>query len=170
MHWRTIVQFHIRNKLLTTNLYWCNLDIFCGLLYYTTRMMTILTLYFWMKSDVVVYVHTINWYWWKFGILFENSSDQLWEKGCSSDQEKLLKIRGWSPRIWRYFETTKTIYSNSESSEEFFETELFSNLLLESSIHIKFIYSEKATNFRKISTVDLSLVTVKSMVEFPKIL
>ena len=77
MHWRTIVQFHIRNKLLTTNLYWCNLDIFCGLLYYTTRMMTILTLYFWMKSDVVVYVHTINWYWWKFGILFENCSDQL---------------------------------------------------------------------------------------------
>jgi len=93
-----------------------------------------------MKSDVVVYVHTINWYWWKFGILFENSSDQLWEKGCSSDQEKLLKIRGWSPRIWRYFETTKTIYSNSERSKEFFETELFSNLLLESSIHICKVY------------------------------
>ena len=40
------------------------------------------------------------------------------EKHCSSNREI-------------FFETTRTIYSNSESSEQFFETECFFNLFLE---------------------------------------
>jgi len=36
-------------------------------------------------------------------------------KNCSSDRE----IRGWRPRICKSFEITRTIYSNSERSEQF---------------------------------------------------
>ena len=49
-------------------------------------------------------------------------------KICSSDREKLW---GWRPRIWKFFEITWTIYSNSERSEQFLVTECFFNLFLE---------------------------------------
>ena len=40
------------------------------------------------------------------------------------------------------------------------------NLVINRNVTLKFIYSEKATNFWEISTVDLSyVVTVKSTVE-----
>ena len=54
-------------------------------------------------------------------------------KNCSSDQEKLFEIQGWRPRIWKIFEITRTIYSNSERSEQFLVTECFFNLFLEIS-------------------------------------
>ena len=48
-------------------------------------------------------------------------------KNCSSDQEKL---QGWRPRICKFSEIRRTIYSNSERSEQFLVTECFFNLLL----------------------------------------
>ena len=38
-------------------------------------------------------------------------------KNCSSDQEKHLKFEAEGPRIFKLFEITRTIYSNSETSE-----------------------------------------------------
>ena len=44
---------------------------------------------------------------------------------------KTIEIQGWSPRICKYFEITRTICSNSERSEQFLATECFFNLFLE---------------------------------------
>ena len=52
-------------------------------------------------------------------------------KNCSSDREKPFEIRGWRPRICKIFETTRTIYPKSESSEQVLVTECFVNLFLE---------------------------------------
>ena len=38
-----------------------------------------------------------------------------------------MESRGWRPRIWKNFEITRTIYSNSKSSEQFWVTESFYN-------------------------------------------
>ena len=46
---------------------------------------------------------------------------------------KTFEIRGWRPRICKIFEITRTIYSNSERSEQFLVTECFFNLFLEVS-------------------------------------
>ena len=54
-------------------------------------------------------------------------------KNCSSDWEKTFEIRGWKLRIFKIFEITWTIYSNSERSEQFLVTECFFKLFLEIS-------------------------------------
>ena len=46
---------------------------------------------------------------------------------------KTFEIRGWRPRICEFFEIIRTIYSNSERSEQFLVTECFFNLFLEVS-------------------------------------
>ena len=46
---------------------------------------------------------------------------------------KTFKIRDWSPRICKNFEITRTVYSNSESSEQYLVTECFFNFFLEVS-------------------------------------
>ena len=46
---------------------------------------------------------------------------------------KTFEIRGWRPRICKNFEITRTIYSNSERSEQFLVIECFFNLFLEVS-------------------------------------
>ena len=55
---------------------------------------------------------------------YQNCSDLLWEK---------LEFRGWRPWICKIFEITRTIYSSSERSEQFFVTDYFFNLFLEVS-------------------------------------
>ena len=50
---------------------------------------------------------------------YQNCSDLLWEK--------------WRPRIFKNFEITRTIYSNSERSEQFLVAECFFNFLLDVS-------------------------------------
>ena len=62
---------------------------------------------------------------WEMVFCYQNCSDLLWEKNCSSDREKLFEIRGWRPRICKFFEITRTIYSNSERSEQFLEQKNF---------------------------------------------
>ena len=57
---------------------------------------------------------------------YQNCSDLLWEKVVLVI-EKNFEIRGWRLRICKHFEITRTIYSNSERSEQFL---------------VKFIYSE----------------------------
>ena len=52
-------------------------------------------------------------------------------KNCSSDQEKLLKFEAEGREFEKKFEITRTIYSNSERSEQFLATECFFNLFLE---------------------------------------
>ena len=54
-------------------------------------------------------------------------------KNSSSDRKKPFEIRGWRPRVFKTFEITRTIYSNSERSEQFLVTECFFNLFLEVS-------------------------------------
>ena len=51
-------------------------------------------------------------------------------KKCSSDREKLLKLEAESREFAKIF---RTIYSNSERSEQFLVTECFFNLFLEVS-------------------------------------
>ena len=55
------------------------------------------------------------------------------EKKLFKWSKKTSKIRDWRPRIWKFFEMTRTIYSNSERSEKFLVTECFFNLILEVS-------------------------------------
>ena len=62
----------------------------------------------------------------------QNCSDLLWEKSVPVI-EKSFEIRGWRPRICKHFEITRTIYLNSERSEQFLVTECFFNLFLELS-------------------------------------
>ena len=50
---------------------------------------------------------------------------------CSSDWEKKIKNWGWRPRIFKKFEITRTICSNSKRSEKILVTESFFNLFLE---------------------------------------
>ena len=62
----------------------------------------------------------------KMVFCYQNCSDLLWLK-------KKIEIRDWRPRIRKIFEITRTIYSNSERSEQFLVTECFFNLFLEVS-------------------------------------
>ena len=67
---------------------------------------------------------------YKNGILWP---DWFWpnvRKNCSSDQEKLLRLKA---KNFPIFEITRTIYSNSEWLEQFLVTEWFFNLFLEVS-------------------------------------
>ena len=69
---------------------------------------------------------------WEVNILvfcYQNCSDLLWEK-IVLVIEKTFEIQGWRPRICKI---TRTIYSNSERSEQFLVTECFFNLFLEVS-------------------------------------
>ena len=61
---------------------------------------------------------------------YQNCSDLLWEKKVLVI-EKNFEIRGWRPRIYKNFEITRTIYSNSERLEQFLVTECFFNLFLD---------------------------------------
>ena len=60
-----------------------------------------------------------------FSILFRKMFWPTVRKTYSSDQEKLLKVRGWKPRICKNCEITRTIYLKSERSEEFFKQIIF---------------------------------------------
>ena len=65
---------------------------------------------------------------------YQNCSDlSTVRKNCSSDREKNFEILGLQPRICKIFEITRTIYLNSERSEQFSGTEYFFNLFLEVS-------------------------------------
>ena len=54
-------------------------------------------------------------------------------KKCFCNQEKLLKFEAECRGFAKIFEITRTIYSNSERSEQFFVTECSFNLFLEVS-------------------------------------
>ena len=53
------------------------------------------------------------------GILLSKLFWPTVRKKCSKGREKLLKIRGWRPRICKIFQIIRTTYSNSEMSEQF---------------------------------------------------
>ena len=59
------------------------------------------------------------------GILLPKLFWRTVRKKCSNDREKLLKFWGWRPWICKILEITRTIYSNSESSERFLVTECY---------------------------------------------
>ena len=63
---------------------------------------------------------------------YQNYSDLLWVK-LFYWWRKTFEIRGWRLRICKIFGITRTIYSNSERSEQIFVTECFFNLFLEFS-------------------------------------
>ena len=67
------------------------------------------------------------------GILLSKLFSPTVRKNCSSDQEKLLKFEAEGREFAKFFEITRTIYSNSERSEQFLVTECFFNLFLEVS-------------------------------------
>ena len=52
---------------------------------------------------------------------YQNCSALLWEKNVIVI-ETIFEIRSWRPRICKNFEITRTIYSNSERSEQFLVT------------------------------------------------
>ena len=66
-------------------------------------------------------------------------------KNCACDREKLLKFEAEGREFAKNFEITKTIYSNSERSEQFLVTECFFNLFLEVS-HTQ----QKNSNWKKL--------------------
>ena len=51
-------------------------------------------------------------------------------KNCSSDREQLLKFEAEGREFSKNFEIRRTIYSNSERSEQFLVTECFFNIFL----------------------------------------
>ena len=69
----------------------------------------------------------------KNGILLPKLFWPTVRKNCSSGRENLLKFEAESQEFKKSFEITRTIYSNSESSEQFLVTECFFNLFLEIS-------------------------------------
>ena len=73
-------------------------------------------------------VHIQNWY-FVSKIIFPNCE----KKKLFSWSRKTFEIRGWRVRICNIFEITRTIYSNSERSEQVLVTEYFFNLFLEVS-------------------------------------
>ena len=50
---------------------------------------------------------------------YQNCSDLLWEKNCSSDWETLLKFEAEGREFAKNFEFTRKICSNSERLEQF---------------------------------------------------
>ena len=58
-------------------------------------------------------------------ILFPKLFRPTVRKKCSSDLEKPLKFKAELTRICKFFEITKTIYSNSERSDQFWKQNLF---------------------------------------------
>ena len=48
-------------------------------------------------------------------------------KNCSSDRQKLLKFEAEGQEFAKFLVITRTIYSNSERSEQFLVTECFFN-------------------------------------------
>ena len=58
----------------------------------------------------------------KMVFCYQNCSDLLREKNCSSNREKLLKFEAEGREFAKKFEITRTIYSNSERSEQFLVT------------------------------------------------
>ena len=64
---------------------------------------------------------------------YQNCSDLLWEKIILLIEKNFWNFEAEGPRIFKNFEITKTIYSNSERSEQFLVTECFFNLFLEVS-------------------------------------
>ena len=70
----------------------------------------------------------------KFGILLPKLFWPTVRKKCSSDQEKLLKLEAEGREFAKFFRSLdRTIYSNSERSEQILVTECFFNLFLEVS-------------------------------------
>ena len=68
------------------------------------------------------------------GILFRKLFWLTVRKNCSSDQEKLLKMRWWRPIFfWNILGINRTIYSNSDRSEQILKQNTFFNLLLDIS-------------------------------------
>ena len=108
-----------------------------------------------VKSQLVYYIFKVSWLFtfskvrWLFTVLqssnFLHSKSQLitkWyfvtkiiltycEKKLFKWSRKTFEIRGWRPRICKNFEITRTIYSNSERSDQLLVTECFFNLFLE---------------------------------------
>ena len=64
------------------------------------------------------------------GILLSKLFSLTVRKKCSSDREKLLKFEAEGREFAKFL---RSIYSNSERSEQFLLTECFFNLLLEVS-------------------------------------
>ena len=58
---------------------------------------------------------------------FQNCSDPLWEKNCSSDPEKLLKFEAEGREYAKFLRTLEQ-FVQTESSEQFLITEWFFNL------------------------------------------
>ena len=56
---------------------------------------------------------------------FENYSGLLWEKIVEVIERNFCKMPGGRPRIWKMFEITRIIYSNSERTEQFLEWNTF---------------------------------------------
>ena len=84
----------------------------------------------------------MKWNGWQFGIFFHRKTQPIFydkkqwyfatkivliycEKKMFWWSRKILEIQGWRPRICKNFEITRTIYSNSERSEQFLVTECF---------------------------------------------
>ena len=87
-------------------------------------------------------------------------SDLLWEK-IVLWLRKTFEIRGWRPRICKIFEIIRTIYSNSERSEQILVTECFFNLFLEVShiSWIRIITIQTGKNYRDLGTCRKSYKT-----------
>ena len=83
--------------------------------------------------------YKVDWDCWKLfsvtinGILLPKLFWPTVRKNCSSDWEKILIFEAEGREFAKKFEITRTIYSNSERSEQFLLTECFFNLFLEVS-------------------------------------
>ena len=69
----------------------------------------------------------------KIVFCYQNCSDLLREKKCSSDRKKLLKFKAEGRELAKKIEITRSIYSKRERLEQFLMTECFFNLFLEVS-------------------------------------
>ena len=56
---------------------------------------------------------------------YQNYSDLLWEKNCSSDWEKLFKFEAEGWEFAKIFEITRTSYSKSERTVQFLTQNAF---------------------------------------------
>ena len=75
----------------------------------------------WRYCFIIVVETTKSWYFVSKIVL------TYCEKKMFKWLRKTFEIPSWRPRICKIFEITRTIYSNSERSEQFLVTECFSN-------------------------------------------
>ena len=97
--------------------------------------------FFYYKKRLFYVLHSMsnNWRkpkkcaWVRMVFCYQNCSDLLWEKNCSSDREKLLKFEAEGREFAKKLRSLEQFIQTVKGQNNYFVTEYFFNLFLEVS-------------------------------------